>query len=486
MAEAADFAGKQAALDALVRAMRVPAEQADSRALIDTAATAIEHCLVEVGVSGSSALARIFAFDELAQPHLRRLTNGYLSARSSPDATKDHWATGIAFLTTLADAYRAALDAGEASNIARGDHLELMVRQLRCVGNLLKWRAMAYFAADSALWREVAAIYRRARSEGLAGRQVALRRDRSAQTSIEREMARLMALASAGLDQMPPNSIEIIDRIVRYALPTFRLLATPSEGVRVAFALGDDLPPRRVARANEMRGDVLYLWCEEAVVVLDELASVVARGLAPAALTDRSVPRETVLGCAYHLRRLWSGPRRTRRCRRHPLTGKLRALMGIKRLQSQLGEKAEDAVDVWQWNMLDVSRNGMGILVPAADCNQISVGDILGVQAEDGESWHVGIVRRIVRVESGEGIVGIETVAKSVTTASVDNGQVLSDVLVCDPIRRGGSVRIAHSPEEPASGDLVFLSQSGRVCKLRRLSTLVRGSGYELSSYHVL
>ncbi|MCB1957861.1 MAG: hypothetical protein KDG55_19435 [Rhodocyclaceae bacterium] len=486
MADAADFKSKQGALDALVRAMRVPAEQADSRALIDTAAMAVEHCLVELGVSGSPALARIFAFDELAQPHLRRLTNDYLAARSSPDVTSGHWAIGIAFLTTLSAAYRSALDAGNAPNIARGDHLELMVRQLRCMGNLLKWRAMAYFAADSALWSEVAVIYRRARNDGLAGRQVALRRDRSAQTSIEREMARLIALASAGLDQMPPNAVEVIDRIVRYALPAFQLLAKPAEGVRFSFALGDGLPPRRVDVATETGGDVLYLWCEEAVVVLDELASVVARGLAPAALTDRTVPRETVLGGAYHLRRLWSGPRRTRRCRRHPLTGKLRALMGIKRLQSQLGEKVEEAVDVWQWNMLDVSRNGMGILVPAADCSQISVGDILGVQAEDGESWHVGIVRRIVRVESGEGIVGIETVAKSVTTASVDNGQALSDVLLCDPIRRGGSVRIAHSPEEAAAGDLVFLSQSGRVCKLRRLSTLVRGSGYELSSYHVL
>ena len=136
--------------------------------------------------------------------------------------------------------------------------------------------------------------------------------------------------------------------------------------------------------------------------------------------------------------------------------------------------------------MLDVSRNGIGILVPGADCEQICVGDILGVQAEDGETWHVGIVRRIVRVEGGDGIVGMETIAKSVTTASIDNGQALTDALVCVPVRRGGSVRIAHSPGDPSGGDLVFLSQSGRVCKLRRLSTLVRGSGYELSSYHVL
>ncbi len=466
--------------------MRVPTDQADSRALIDTAASAVEHCAAGLVSQGVGAVTRLFQFDELAMPHLRRLTCDYLLTRGEPAGNAADWQVGNAFLTSLVGAYRAASGSEHGGRMQRGMQLELMVRQLRSIGSLLKWRAMSYYAADVSLWREAAATFRAARAAGLAGRQVAMRQDRAAQTSVEREMARLIALSSAGLDQMPPGSIDVTDRIIRYALPAFRLLASPQEGVRYCFDLADNGPPRRVDSMAQDGGDALYLWCEEAVGVLEELGSVVSRGLVPAALSDGSVPRETVLGGVYHLRRLWAGPRRVRRHRRHPLTGKLRALMGIKRLQSQLAERVIEPEQAWHWDMLDVSRNGVGILVPAADCERISVGDILGVQAEDGETWHVGVVRRIVRVEGGEGIVGMETIAKSVTTASIDNGKALSDALVCDPVRRGGSVRIAHPPGDAGAGDLVFLSQSGRVCKLRRLSTLVRGAGYELSSYHVL
>ncbi len=475
------------AFDALVRAMRMPTRHADSVALIDTASTALERCRGEDALRGQALLGRVTNLEELAHAHLRSLTADYLQGDERFGSEHAGWRAGCRFLQELLSTYRESLETLAPEQLQRGLRLELMVRRMRVCGNVLKWRALVYYnTPDAALWQDVVATYQLACAEGLAARHVVLRQGRAAQTSVERELLRTFALGCAGLDQLPPDAIDLSDRMIRYAAAALRLSRSADEGARFVLPLAPAAAPYRLRDTEGGPAPGIYLWPGEAAAVLEELAGVVAKGLVPAVLATGPRAGERVLGVVHHLLRQWGDIRRTRRQRRHPLQGKLKALMGFRHLHAGLLEGGEVGSHADGWGMLDVSRNGIGILVPAADCDRIVVGDLLGVQAEGGTGWHVGIVRRIVRSLDGAGIVGIETIAHSATAVAVDNGQALSDALICDPVRRGSAIRVVRPSHGPDASDHVFLSKDGRVCKLRRLSTLVRGSGYELSNYHVL
>ena len=478
-------AARWSAFDGLVRAMRTPAAQADSVALLDTAAAAVELCVEEFAARGGTAVERMVAMDELSQPHLRHLVAAHLANEGSA-GERGQWRTGGRFLYALQQAYLAVLVEPGAARLPRGVRLELMVRQLRTAAAMFKWRALAYYGPDPDLWEDVLRVARVAWAEGVSSRQVKLRSGRAAQTSVDRELARIIALGCAGLDQLRPEIIDIADRVLKYAAPVLRLDSSGGDGARFVLPLAPAGVPRRVVD-GEVGIEGVYLWPGEAAAALEELASVVAKGLVPAVLSSGSEAREQVLVAVHHLVRLWTGSRRLRRHRRHPIQGRLRALLGFQELRSNLGATGEVGRLAEGWGMLDASRNGIGVRVPAEDCDRIIVGDILAVRGEDGESWHVGVVRRIVRSEDGDGIVGIETVARSVTVASIDNGRSLADALVCDPVQRGTAVRVAQEATLPPDADApVFLSHDGRICKLRRVGTLLRGSGYELTSYRVL
>ena len=480
-------AARWSAFDGLVRAMRAPAGQTDCSALLDTATAALELCVEELGMRGSAALERMVALDELSQAHLRSLVADFLAGEAQIGSEHQGWRIGGRFLYTLQQAYLVGLGGREERRLQRGVRLELMVRRLRTAGHMLKWRSLAYFGPEPDFWNDVIGIGRLAWDEGISSRQIRLRRDRAAQTSIDRELAKIVALGCAGLDQLRPDAIDIADRVLKYAAPALRLSRTCGEGARFVLPLAPSGAPRRVPEHGDAGVDGIYLWPGEAVGALEELASVVAKGLVPAVLASGPEAREQVLSVVHHLVRQWSGPRRMRRHRRHPMEGGVRALLGFQQLKSNLAMQAESRHLADGWGMLDASRNGIGIRVPAKDCDRMVVGDMLGVQARDGETWHVGIVRRIIRSEDGEGIVGIETIASAVTAASIDNGRALAEVLLCDPVHRGAGLRVAQELSVVDSGiGEVFLTQDGRICKLKRLGTLVRGSGYELTSYRVL
>ena len=480
-------AARWTAFDGLVRAMRAPPGQTDCSALLDTATAALELCVEELAVRGSSAVERMVALDELSQSHLRSLVVDFLAGDERIGSEHQGWRTGGRFLYTLQHAYLVGLGGRDQRPLQRGVRLELMVRRLRTAALMLKWRSLAYFGPEPEFWDDVIGIGRLAWAEGISSRQIRLRRDRAAQTSIDRELARIVALGCAGLDQLKPDAIDVADRVLKYAAPALRLSRSGGVGARFMLPLAPSGAPRRAAEHGDAGADGIYLWPGEAAAALEELGSVVAKGFVPAVLASGPEAREQVLAAVHHLVRLWSGPRRMRRHRRHPMGGGVRALLGFQQLQSSFATQAKTDHLVDGWGMLDASRNGIGIRVPAKDCDRMVVGDMLGVQAHDGETWHVGIVRRIIRSEDGEGIVGIETIASAVSAASIDNGRALAEVLLCDPVRRGGALRVAHQGVSgDSAGGLVFLTQDGRICKLKRLGTLVRGRGYELTNYRVL
>lgn len=486
MVELAATDARRDALAGLLRAMRVAARSADSAELIATAVTALDDLESEVRAPGTRALALVVQLDEMSHAHLRMLTADVLAEGVSMTVHGlSEWRLGADFLVRLIRAYRLALEGSPNGPYKAGPRTEIMARLIRAQTNLLKWRALAYYAADDEFWSELHQTFARAREEGVHSRQIGLRQGRNAHTSVEREFVRAFALGCAWLDQLPPDAVDITDRLIRYVLPMLHLRAEGVAGARFVLPLTPAAPPRQVRAADH---GVCGLWLTTAGVapVLDELASVIAKGLVPAALASGAQARERVLTAIFQLRRQWCGAPRQRRFRRHALAGGVTAAMGFRRLKVTLASEAPSDIHAQGWQMVDVSRSGVGVRVPAEDCSRLVVGDLVGIRADDGDSWHIGLVRRIVRRSDGEGIVGLESITYAGRVASLDDGRAPAEVIVLDPVRRGVSVRVAIPFDSVPTADPIYLNQGGRISKMKRLAKVVRGTGFEILLYRVL
>lgn len=467
--------------------MRSPSHQADSLELVATGAAALENFGEEMLLSGLPALARVLALDELAQPHLRRLTADLIGpGRKVAARAQDDWLAGERFLAALLSTYREAVALAEAGQIQRMQRVEWLIRRMRAAANLLHWRAYAYFPGGDPLWAEVVATYRCARDADLAWRQMPLKPGARSQTSLDREFVRAFALGSASLDQLSPDGIDIAERLIRYIVPTLSVSAARRAGAVYMLSIDRPAAPRRLLGAAPGENDEIFLLPSDAASVLDELASVITKGLVPAALASGEQARERVLSVIYHLRRLWSSAPHTRRHRRHALAGKLLAVRGFQYIRGELASSSGESLSHDPWTMVDVSLNGIGLVVPAEDCDRLAVGDMVGVRAEDGLSWHVGVVRRIVRSGDGSGIVGMQSIARSAVSALIDDGRNPADVLLLDPVRRGNAVRLARAIPQTVGNEAVFLNQDGRISKLRLISRMFRGEDFEVLNYQVL
>ena len=59
--------------------------------------------------------------------------------------------------------------------------------------------------------------------------------------------------------------------------------------------------------------------------------------------------------------------------------------------------------------MHDESECGYGAVVESRDKDWLRVGALIGIKSRDAETWQVGIIRRLSRVNSDTSSVGIET-----------------------------------------------------------------------------
>jgi hypothetical protein len=69
--------------------------------------------------------------------------------------------------------------------------------------------------------------------------------------------------------------------------------------------------------------------------------------------------------------------------------------------------------DVERWVMHDESKYGFGAIVESRDKDWLRVGALIGVKTHDASVWHIGVVRRLSRVNDDTSSVGIETLAEA-------------------------------------------------------------------------
>lgn len=331
----------------------------------------------------------------------------------------------------------------------------------------LRWELQSCGPEHPELWRRVGDVWCRADGAGQGAQ----------------ECLRTLAYFSAGLDQLPPAALEAADKLIGLAFSHLRLTPTAEEAGRYVFLPALGQVPRRFVRGMPLPESALVLMTEDAHAILAGLTGLLSQGVVPPGLGGGGISATQFASALQVLLRQWSGAPPARRYRRHLLTGRLRAVRGFDGVRALLKGRQQPGSDEWQ--MQDVSRCGIGALVPESGDQRIGMGDLVGLQAAEGDAWHLGLVRRKRHAEDGS-FVGVETLSQKPALVSADDGRVASDVLLCDPLLKGEAVRILLSPGTLSGTGALFIQHQGAIHKLKPLEASTSGNDFELRVYQVL
>ncbi|QID18904.1 hypothetical protein G3580_15520 [Nitrogeniibacter mangrovi] len=423
--------------------------------------------------------------DEASQPYLRASLRGFLQAAVLKSGRGEVLRSScLAFFRQLSGACAEALQRGRYEHTDQSPLLaELAARLLRAETNALKWDHMVYGPYDEGLWRRTGAVLLEAVEEGREALPVRLRSDRETVTTTGREMARAIALRCGGLDQLPVELIDITDRMIHYILPALYIGPMPVEGARFYWQPHEGRGPVRLVSGQENVPNAWYFSAQHADPAMAELERMLAKGMVPGVLDSGPGSREKIRACMRHLRRAWCEAPVTRRHRRHPMTGGIRALKGFGTLRQVLKNGARE----WeQWDLRDASVNGMGVVMPLASSELPRIGDLVAVRPDETGEWRLGMIRRLTRDEGLKAYLGLETFATAPRVVRADDGRAPIDVLLCDPLRRGGVLRIVSPTNALRPGSPLFVAENGAIQKLKPLGSAWRGSEFEVRTYLVL
>lgn len=350
---------------------------------------------------------------------------------------------------------------------------ELAVGLIRLAADRLLWEHAACRAPLPGRWEHAGGVFAAAIARGGAVRG-----------RVAEEYLRAVAIHSAAVDQLPPELVPAVDALIRFTLTTVELQPV---GIPAALFFVDPSAgraPRRLAHVPDQAESLWFFSSGQAGELLATLAHRIE--MAPASVSGAlaAFRGEVVAAAIAHLRRHWSGSPPIRRYRRHLVQGRLEAVRGFE--QFWLTVSSGGGGHIASWVLRDISRGGVGAHALFAAAANVKVGDLVGVRAEEGLSWHMGVVRRIRGVDADTAMIGIETLSQRPLPIRVDDGRVPTQVLACDPIQRGEAVRLVAPLRTLRPGVPLFVTANGTVQKLAPLDAAMSGCEFELRAYQVL
>jgi len=144
-----------------------------------------------------------------------------------------------------------------------------------------------------------------------------------------------------------------------------------------------------------------------------------------------------------HLARCWAPKPPMRSNARHRINSQMKVVNGLATVHQQLTGRGSDTEGVEAWMIDDVSLGGLGAQVTVSRQDWIHIGALVGMQAEGGDNWLIGIVRRYARSGPNQGSVGIETISKTPRAVVADAGGLYTEALLLDVPEVGEYARMA-------------------------------------------
>ncbi len=362
-----------------------------------------------------------------------------------------------------ADAYREIAERSDQA-VSRADVAALLAEVVR-------WDAVGRYAPDPEVW------------QGLGG---LLDPDIPAQTAIfagdvesaGQQYLRALAYHSAGLDQLDGEAVWHAIELIDLCLPYLSMSRRPLSAAHYVADPQTGAVPQRRLDASMLSG--FHFATRTACEYLGEIGSGLGR-IDGASHPDISLSPSRLLAWR-HLRRLWADATPVRRHRRHALGGQVRIVRGVAECLRLIS--GQEAQELPAWNVCNVSRSSMAIVLPSAHADVPRLGELVGVRFDDADRCQLGIVQRLCLDARGL-VCGIQLVARAASVATLEDGRAPVTVLLCDSPARGESVRLMFACANALADGALFLKVGAVVFRLRALDVPLIGEGFAMRAYQL-
>lgn len=432
--------------------------------------------------------AIVARFDDVAQPHLRRLTWDFLAAlKEARRQANASLQAGRGVWQRLAASYLACFDLAESDpkhkDFAKRWLPQLCVRSIRAHAQWLKWCQLRYGPVEPALWQHMGAAYLAAVEGGWAQRQVpAFGESRPASSPLD-EYLKALVFSVAAVDHLKPLETELAEKLAARFAASVSLSAEAGPDSVFWIDPARPMAPARLARTPRPSASLRYFGMTGALPGVTELAGMARKGELPDGLDlGGQFPPKMLVPVLLHLARYWAAKPPARVHPRHAVRSATRSVIGFAHIHGQLTGKGNTAVS---WEIEDVSRGGFGVRAVLSEEDDLRLGMLLALQPEGGANWLVGIIRRINREGEARGRLGIETLSSAPVALEIDLAGRMTNVLLLDPLEAGATVRLALPQFGYEEAVRLSLRHAGKAAELDPMGLLESAESCDLARYRV-
>jgi hypothetical protein len=388
----------------------------------------------------------IMLLDETGQPLYAGLLQLYLGEPHLHDFKGKHLWQGLhGFVKTLSEAYSVCLREYRQAEKISIEHRELMpvicVRLLRAAAEQMKLQLMHYADIEQSVWARLCDCYNFAEAAQLAETMVFAYPKHVIHVSPQRELVRALMLYESSPGTLAPDQIEVCFRIAGRMASFFDFRNTSDPDCTFCFDLAEPGVPRRVDGNLQIPPSMRFFGACKALPKIAEIIAQHEQGL---------IRQEQRFGSEFtpsgkltvlkHLQIYWDKDHPHRHQQRRGINSAIDVVHGfrmISRLVTRMdidnaqnisekdaaalkersalnlaADNGEIDYTTENWNVTDVSVDGIGGTIPNNGGDWVKIGDLCGIKAANSPVWWVGMIRRLHTNAGGSVHVGIEMLAR--------------------------------------------------------------------------
>ncbi|MBE0613910.1 MAG: hypothetical protein IH604_09620 [Burkholderiales bacterium] len=450
----------------------------------------LESVMAEEGFKPEYRVQLVQLLDEAAQIPLRKLTRDYVaSPRLSKFQETRLWTAIFAYWRQSALAYVACIELYAAG--AKGaDALKsamplLLARALRALSAQVKWMYVRYGPMDQSVWGVIAKVYALAETGKFAQSAVTLYPGNPGDSTPEQEFLKVVMLSASSPASLLPLEIELCERLIAHFCASFTLRLELQPDIAYWIDLATSQAPLRLARPPQHAPTLRFFAAGKALEDLEALIGTIkSKGAVPSQVNlGGSYPAESVLDVLNHLALYWSNKPPERKHQRHRVKSRLNVVHGYEGVLSLFGAGPDENADTESWIVEDVSAGGFGAGIPEIRGEWLKIGCLLGLQPDGGDTWVLGVVRRLQREIPLKGLVGIQNIAKSaeMVELSVSGGAGgETGILISDIGASPGEARVLLRAGAFVPGQNMEYSKGDATCLLMPLGVVESSEEYDV------
>jgi len=450
----------------------------------------LESVMAEEGFKLDYRAQLVQLLDETAQTHLRKLVRDYVA---SPRLAKFQeirlWTAIDGYWRQAALAYVGCLDlyaaGAKGADALKGDMPLLLARALRALAAQVKWMYVRYGPMDQSVWGVIAKVYALAESRKLAQSAVTLYPGIPGETTPEQEFLKAVMLSTSSPDSLLPLEMELCERLIAHFCASFTLRLEQQPDIAYWIDLTASQAPQRLARPPQPAPSLRFFSAGKALEDLERLiASIKTTGNVPSQVNlGGSYPSETVLEVLNHLALYWSHKPPERKHQRHRVKSRLNVVHGYDGVLSLFGAGPSGDADTETWIVENVSTGGFGAGIPEIRGEWLKIGCLLGLQPDGGDTWVLGVVRRLQREIPLKGSVGIQNLATSAELVQLrvgGSGGGEAGILISGDGESPGEARVLLRAGAFAPGQNMEYQKGAATCLLMPQGVVESGEEYEV------